>query len=61
MNWDFWRIAWPNAAIVAALAAVPFFAMALHITADDRPAAIQEVGAPVPLAMLDDSSSPRPQ
>ena len=61
MDWDFWRIAWPNAAIVAALAAVPFFAMALHITSDERPATIQEVGAPLPLAMLDASSSARLQ
>lgn len=61
MNWDFWRIVWPNAAIVVALAAVPFFAMALHITSDAPPAVIQEVGAPLPLAMLDNPSAPRPQ
>ena len=61
MNWDFWRIVWPNAAVVVALAAVPFFAMALHITSDERPAAIQEVGTPLPLAMLEGPSAPRPQ
>jgi hypothetical protein len=61
MSWDFWRIVWPNAAIVFALATVPFLAMALHITSDERPAAIQEVGTSPPVAMPDDLLSPRPQ
>jgi hypothetical protein len=61
MSWDFWRIAWPNAAIVAALAAVPFFAMALNVTSDERASAVQEVGVSLPIAMADGSSLPRPQ
>jgi hypothetical protein len=27
MGWDFWRIEWPNAALLFALAVTPFFAI----------------------------------
>jgi hypothetical protein len=33
MDWDFWRIAWPNAAVACALAIVPAWAV-LSRTAD---------------------------
>ena len=59
MNWDFWRVTLPNAAVVFALAAVPFFAMALHLASDERPSAIQEAGASLPLAMIDGRLLPR--
>jgi len=58
MSWDFWRFAWPNVAIVFALAIVPFFAIALHIISGERPPVI---GAPVPIAIVDSLLLPEPQ
>jgi len=61
MSWDFWRISWPNAAIVFALAMVPFFATVLHIISDERPPVIRGVGAPEPIAIVDSLLLPEPQ
>jgi hypothetical protein len=57
MNWDFWRIDWPNAAAVFALAIVPVFALALHLTSDEQPS-IKEVGGSLPMATLDIDNLP---
>jgi hypothetical protein len=54
MNWDFCRIAWPNVAVIVALATVPFFAMALHMRQGEGPPIIQEIGVSPPLAMVED-------
>ena len=54
MDWDFWRIDWPNAAAVFALAVVPFFAMAIHMTSDGPQPSIREAGTSV--AILDTAS-----
>ena len=58
MNWDFWRIDWPNAAVVFALAIVPLFALALHLTSGEQQLSVKEVGASLPVAMLDIDNLP---
>ncbi len=56
MNWDFWRIDWPNIAAVFALAVTPFFAMAVHVANDQEGPSFQRVGRSLPVVMLDAGS-----
>jgi hypothetical protein len=55
MNWDFWRIDWPNVAAVFALAIMPFFAIVIHTASDEERPSLQ-VGISPPVAMLDGDS-----
>jgi hypothetical protein len=56
MDWDFWRIDWPNIAVVFALAVVPFFVIAMPPASDEQRLSFQQVGASLPVAMLDSGS-----
>ena len=53
MGWDFWRIEWPNAALLFALALTPFVAiLGLGSNASQSPATeiVAETGSPLAIA-----------
>jgi hypothetical protein len=57
MNWDFWRIDWPNAAAIFALAILPVFAALVHMASEERQPPIQ-VAAASPTAITVDVNNP---
>jgi hypothetical protein len=61
MGWDFWRIAWPNAALVFALAAVPVWVLLTHSTGASHRTPIELANEPVSttIAMTDQRGHPR--
>jgi hypothetical protein len=61
MGWDFWRIAWPNAALVFALAVVPVWVLLTHSTGTSQQTSIEPANEPVSttIVMMDQRGHPR--
>ena len=61
MGWDFWRIEWPNAAVVFALAVVPVWVFFAHSTGISQRTSIELANEPVSttIVMTDQRGHPR--
>jgi hypothetical protein len=51
MGWDFWRIAWPNAAVVVALAVVPVWVIFTHSSGISQRTSIELASEPKATAL----------
>jgi hypothetical protein len=62
MTWEFWRIEWPTAAVVVALALVPVWLLFAHPNGLSQQTSTELVDEPTPaLAMTDTGPYPQEQ
>ena len=60
-GWEFWRIEWPSAAVVVALAVVPLWVLFAHSTGISQQTSIEPANEPVSttIVMMDQRGHPR--